>query len=180
MSSEEIAAAEDAVRGLLGDDVAELLRPVLRPEHVPVVEMLERLAWSVGPMEVIADEAIKILAESTTPGGLIDPKDDDADVPWAVILNKMLAAPRVGSRSARTWYAHGMRLLWADAEVSAIYMSTASYHVAALADLLGREHDVARWMMTAAIESEHDARSGVVLAAVVRAARLLTGAWASR
>jgi hypothetical protein len=79
-SPEQIASAEDAVRGLVGDDVARLLRPALRPEHVPVVEMLERLAWSVGPVEVIADEAVKILAASTKPGGIIDPKDDDADV----------------------------------------------------------------------------------------------------
>lgn len=180
MSPEQIAAAEDAVRGLLGDDVVRLLRPVHRPEHGPIIEMIDNLPWNMKGVEIVAADALKFLTDATQPGGLIDPKDDDADVPWAVVLTRSKSVPIIGSNMARTWFAHGMHLLFNDAEVSAVFASTAAYGIALFEDDMGHEHEVWRWMMTAAIETNHDDRPGLGLASFLRAAKLLTGSWGSR
>ena len=106
--------------------------------------------------------------------GPVDPSDDDSDIVWAMTLNKMANAPTIGSKMARAWYVHGMRLLWNDAEVSTVFQATAAYAVARFEDALHNRNEVARWMMTAAVETEADERRGIGLAVVVRAARLLT------
>lgn len=180
MSSEQIDDAEIAVLGLLGPDVASLLRPVLRREHAMIVETIERLPWAFGPADVVAADARSILVGATKSGGPVDPKDDDADIVWTMTLNRVASAPAIGSKLARAWYVHGLRTLWRDAEVSTIFQAMAAYFVAASEDALNHPHEVARWMKTAAVETEADDRVGLGLAVVLRAARLLTGAWRAR
>jgi hypothetical protein len=180
MSSKQIADAENAVRGLFGADVVRLLRPVLRREHAMIVETIERLPWAIEPMDIVGHDAVEILVGATKLGGPIDPKDDDADIVWAVTLNKVASAPAIGSKMARAWYLHGMRLLWDDAEVSTVFQAMASYFVAASEDALNHPHEVARWIKTAAVETEVDDRVGLGLAVVLRAARLVTGDWEPR
>lgn len=172
MTPEEIASADEAVRSLLSVDVARLLRPILRHEHAPVVEAVGQLHWDEDPVDVLATKALTVLKGAAMPGGPVDLKDDDADVVWVVALNRIASAPAVASRLARAWYVHGMRLLWDDAEVSTVAQAMAAYAVARFEDALHNRHEVARWMMIAAIETEADERTGLGLAVVVRAARL--------
>lgn len=174
MTSAEIASAEDAVCPLLDATVARLLRPALRGEQLVVVSALERLAWGALPCETLSAQALDILKGAALPGGSLDPKDDDADMPWILAINRAASAPSAASKMARSWYVHGMRLLWDGAQVSTVVQAMAAYGVAVSEDILGREHEVARWMMIAGIETELDDRAGVGLAVALRAARLLS------
>jgi hypothetical protein len=175
MSPEEIAAAEDAVRGLLGDDVVRLLRPVLLPEHAAIVERIDRLPWAVESLAIVADTAMDILERVTMPGGLIDPKDDDADVPWAFTLRRIAGAPEIGARLACRWFALLERLLWRDAPVSSVVLATSAYLAAYFEEMRGRDHEVWRWLMLAAIQTELDERVGLGLVSVIRVAKLIAG-----
>jgi hypothetical protein len=173
MTAAEIADAEEAVRELVDADVARLLRPALRHEHAPIVEQIDRLPWGAEPTDFMTGKALTILKVATMPGGLADPKEDDADIAWAIAINRTVRVPSVGSRMGRAWFVHGMRLLGADAEVSAVFMSVAAYATAWCEAARGNRNEVARWITIAGIESEVDDRPGVGLAVVVRAARLL-------
>ena len=175
MTAAEIAAAEEAVRELLVPEVAGLLRPALPREHRAVLDALDRLPWHVEPIESVAMKALTILKEASIPGGIADPKEDDADVAWTMTLNRMASVPSVGSRMGRAWYRHGVHSLLRDVEVSTVVQSVAAYTIASFEDALGNQREVGRWMMIAAVESEIDDRPGVGLAVVLRAARLL--AW---
>jgi hypothetical protein len=174
MTAEEIADAEEAVTTLLVPEVARLLRPALPREHRAVLDALDRLSWDVEPIESVAMKALTILKAASIPGGIADPKEDDADVAWTMTLNRMTSVPSVGSKMGRAWYRHGQRLLWADAGVSTVFLGMAAYTVASFEDVLRSDHAVARWLMTAGVETDVDDRPGVGLAVVVRAARLLS------
>jgi hypothetical protein len=175
MTAAEIAGAEEAVRELVGREIAELARPALRPGHALVVEMIERLPWTVEPTHVVAGRVLTILTVATMPGGPLDPAHDDADLPWAITLMKLVGTPSVGSTIARAWYRHGLHLLLSDVEVSTVVQSVAAYTIASFEDALGNHHEVGRWLKIAAVEGEIDDRPGVSLAVALRAARLL--AW---
>ena len=108
------------------------------------------------------------------PRGAVDPAHDDADVPWAVMLARLVAAPAVGSRTARRWFGHLERMLWEDVQVSAVPMAVAAYAVAGFEDARGRDHEVWWWLQMAAAQAEHDERPGLGLVVTVRAARLLS------
>jgi hypothetical protein len=175
MSPAEIASAEQAVRGLVGADVARLLRPVLRVEHAAVMDVIGRLPWGTDPVEVVASAAVAMLAHATRPGGPVDPADDDSDVPWARTLIRVVGAPVIGAKSARRWFAHLERSLWEDMPVSSVAQAVAAYAVARFEDAMGRDHDAWWWMQMGAAQAEADERVGLGVAVVVRAAHLL--AW---
>jgi hypothetical protein len=123
MSPEQIVAAEEAVRGLVEADVARLLRPVLRPEHVPVIAAVERLPWAVERIEIVAEGSLTILTAAAMPGGLLDPVDDQSDVPWAITLGKLASVPSAGSKAANSWFRHGLHLLFEDVAVSGVHQA---------------------------------------------------------
>jgi len=174
MTSEQVASAEEAVRGLVGPDVARLLRPVLRIEHAPLVEALNRLAWDLEPMDVVADRAMHILLAATVPGGVLDPVDDEIDVPWAGALGRMVGAPLQGTKIARQWFAHLERSLWEGVLVSPVVQATAAYCVAYFEDAVGHDYSRWRWVTTAGIVTDLDERHGLGVTVVVRAAKLLS------
>ncbi len=172
MSAKEIASAEEAVRRIVGEDVARLLCPVLRDEHRAVVDAVERLPWGVEPVDVVGAQAVTMLCEATKSRGPIDPVADDADAPWARTLNLMMAAPETGSWAARRWVSHGEKLRWADAPVSSVFLATASYYAACCEDARGQDHGRWWWMQMASTETEADGRCGLGIVAVIRFARL--------
>lgn len=175
MSPEQIANAKDAVRALVAADVARLFEPTLRPEHVRVVEAIERLPWGAKPLDVVAVAAEKILKRAERPGGTIAPAEDEADVPWAMFLLKLTGCPTVGSRAARRWFANLERSLQYDISVSPVVMGVSAYTVARFEDALGHEFEVWWWLQMAVNQTEHDERHGLALAVVLRAATLLAG-----
>jgi hypothetical protein len=174
MSTSEIASAEEAIRSLVGLDVAHLLRPVLSHEHAPLVDLVHQLPWDDEPAEAVADHALHALRGATMPGGLLDPAHDDADVPWVRML-LMVQGSGIASRSARRWFAHLERLLWEGAVVSTIPMAVAAYAVARFEDDLEHPTETWWWMQMAASQGELDDRQGIGLVVLIRAAHLLAG-----
>jgi hypothetical protein len=173
MSPDQVASAEDALRHLLEPEVAQLMVPLLRPEHRSVVEAIERLGWGVESLGVVADQALNILATATASGGPLIPSDHDSDVPWVTALGRIASAPAIGSKVARHWFVHLERLLGADVPVSEVTQAIAAYAVARFEDDLGSEHEVWWWTQMAATQTEGDGRVGLGLAVASRAARLL-------
>jgi len=71
-------------------------------------------------------------------------------------------------RSART-------PLWRDAPVSSVVLATSAYLAAYFEEMRGRDHEVWRWLMLAAIQTELDERVGLGLVSVIRVAKLIAG-----
>jgi hypothetical protein len=175
MSPEELACATEALRRILDEDLVHLLEPRLHADHAPLVEAIGHLPWETGPLDAVADEAVKMLTLATRAGGPVDPATECSDVAWALAVNRMLSAPAIGSRSARRWFVHGDALLSNDVPVCSLFQATASYYVAAFEDARNREHERWWWMQMASGQTEIDARPGLGLVAVLRFARLLSG-----
>jgi hypothetical protein len=176
LTPERLDEIEELLIRLLGPDEARLLRPVL-PEHcAAVLAELERLPWQLDP-SAAADAAFELLV------GVVDPADDEGDVVWAAAVAKLAENPRVGSKLARRWFGHLHRARGEDRPVSASVEGVAAYSVVAYEIILGRDHEVARWMQTAAIVTEGEDRPGLSLAVFVRGVRLLQALlrpWPSR
>ena len=117
MTHAEIAAAADDVRPLLCEDAARLLRPALRHDHHAIVDALECLSRGTGSVEAVATRTLAILKAAARPGGSADPTSDDADTIWVAALDGLTESPRVASKIARSWYVHGMHLLWDEVQV---------------------------------------------------------------
>ncbi len=175
LTREHLDEAERDMLPLLSPDVAAILRPVLRPEHARIVERINGLAWDDEPVDHAVREAFSILVDATVPSGLVDPAADAADVPWCAMLRRMIAVPVLGSKKARQWFAIMQRFRWNDVLVSPISEGVASYAVALMEHLRGRESEARYWMRVGAIQNEDDDRAGLGVAVVIRAARLLTG-----
>jgi hypothetical protein len=175
MTREHLDAVERDVGHLLGPGVGDLLRPRLRPEHAAIVERIERLPWDKEPVDIAVREAFAILVDATVPGGPMDPADDQSDIPWCAMLSRMVSVPVLGSKRARQWYALQQRFRWCDVPVSSISEGVAAYAVALFEHLRRRESEAHYWMRLGAIQNEHDERTGLGVAVVIRAARLLTG-----
>jgi hypothetical protein len=173
MSPAQIVSAEEAIRELVGADVALLLEPRLLPEHAPLVESIRRLPWEARPLGIVAAEAVGMLAAATRLGGPVDPALDDSDVPWALAMNRIGSDPAAGSKSARRWFAGVESLLWEGVEVSPVAMAVAAYYAAHFEDRLGHDHECWWWMQMATAQAEIDGRAGLGVVAVLRSARLL-------
>ena len=76
------------------------------------------------------------------------------------MLNRVTTAPEVGSWSARRWFAHGERLLWADVSVTCLFQAVAAYYVAAFEAALRHDYESWWWAQAAAAQTEFDGRCG--------------------
>jgi hypothetical protein len=163
------------VRDLLGEDRTTLLNIDPRPEHAVLIAELQRAIDGPEKLEERVRHAEEILRHACVPGGIIDPQDDQGDLPWCLVLKHLRDEPIPGSALARRWFTHLVRLRHEDHAVSATLEGMAAYGVAWAEMLAGRMVRSERWMQIAANATDHDDRSGLSLVVVVRAA-LLFGA----
>jgi hypothetical protein len=166
LNAEQLDAIERSLVPLLRDDEVRLLRPLPREDHAEIITSIEQLPWLADP-NAAAGDAYSLLVEH------VDPRDDDADVPWCLAIVKLAACPQLGSRLARRWFVHLFRARLEDRPVSVVGESTAALAVAACEGLLRRPYEVARWMRTSAVVAEHDERTALGVALYVRGSRLL-------
>lgn len=157
MSTAEIDRALRQVVQVVSADVLRVAEPDLRDDHVELLERARHLRWDVG---------VELLV------GTIDPADDEGDVPLCLFLMQT-PMPREGSRAARSWFVTLERARWNDEPVSVVVQAVAAYTVAFFEDELHREHEVERWIRTAATMTEDDERVGLGMVVYVRSARLL-------
>jgi hypothetical protein len=173
LSRERINEMARALVPLLDTQEARLLAPRLRREHQVVVDQIDALKWD-DPARAV-EQAIELLKKATSPDGLIDPADDHGDVAWCRMLTRLGDAPVAGSRAARQWFTHLFRLRTEDIVVSTMTEAVAAYAVAAFEYRRRRHHEVERWSLTAAIQTDFDEPGTRGAVAYVRAARLLEG-----
>ncbi len=166
LNVEHLNEIERSLTPLLHDDEVDLLHPRPRDEHAPIINALDQLPWHEDPTSA-ADDAYDLLTQA------IDPADDDGDVTWCRAIVSLVESPHIGSRLARRWFVGLHRARHEDRPVSIVVESTAAYAVAAHEKLIGREHEVTRWMQTAAIMSDHDERGALGPVLLIRAGRLL-------
>jgi hypothetical protein len=172
VTAEGIDHAVRALAPLVRAEDRHLLEPRLRHAHEGLVGELRDLHWA--HPEVAVEHALEVLLRETVPNGAIDPGDDEADVPWCLVLVRLVEVPHLGAHAARRWFGHLYRMQFEDGlHVSALVEATAAYAVAAFEMLLGRHHEAARWMRTAEVVCEHDERPMIGLITYLRAARLL-------
>jgi hypothetical protein len=159
---------EQAVLPLVDEEVAPLLRPQLADRHAAVVARVHRLAWD---NPAAADTAFGLLTVA------VPASDDDGDVPFAMTL-ATIEVPALASAFARRWW-HRLAIAHCDdVPRSGVAFTTAAYAVAACEGVLlvhGQRHerDVLGWLYTAARHVEVEHGSGVDLALLLRAVRLL-------
>ncbi len=173
LSVEEALVAAEELRRFLGEEATEVLDHQPDPGHADITRTLSDILAGPDELRERVSRAEEVLRAACVPGGIIDPQEDQSDLPWCLVLKYLREDPSIGSAVARRWFTHLVRLRHEDHAVSATVEGVAAYGVAWAEMLSGRTAQYERWMMVGANATDHEDRPGLSLIVVVRATLLL-------
>jgi len=162
--------------GLYGPEVEAVLALDV-PEHAgPPLALVEQALPAGQPLPdpSALDALVARLLDVTAPGQALDPQVLGSDVPWAVVVGRLLDdVPAMARQSAVTWVRQLDRHGHHGHVPHAVVAAVAAYSVAAAEEALGRPVQARRWAMEANALVEYEEPPGLSLATYARAAVLL-------